>query len=512
MSSAALSNGLGRTFSSLAIYNYRVFWIGQLISISGTWMQTTAQAWLVLKLTDSSVALGTVTMLQFLPITLLTLFGGVLADRLPKRAVVFCTQSVAAAQALVLAILVLTNTVHLWQVYALALLLGVVNAFDNPTRQAFVGELVGKDHLRNAVALNSSLFNAARVVGPAAGGVIISTIGIGQAFLFNGISFIPVLVGLALMRPQDFYATGRPPRANVFRQVAEGVRYAVGAPDILLVLLLMAVVGTFGYNYTTILPLLAKYVLGTGAVGLGVLTSAVGVGSLVAALAVASARRISQAVLLGAAMVFSILLLLVGLSSWLPLTLLLLGLMGAVGIVFTSSANTRLQLTTPGELRGRVLSLYFLLFAGTTPLGGFLVGVLAARLGVQPTVVLMGAFCIAGVAAAAVFARARSQGARERQPSPSDHDDWTVGPTRGPSALPAGRRSSVLSLSRERGGGWRRSRRRMAAPPGVASRRATGLATARLACISDERYHTQGPCHSRLYNPDRFCYCRCNRF
>jgi len=413
-----MSNRLGRTFSSLTIYNYRVFWIGQLISLSGTWMQTTAQAWLVLKLTNSSVALGTVTMLQFLPITVLTLFGGVLADRLPKRAVLFCTQVVAMAQALVLAALVLTNTVQLWQVYALALLLGVVNAFDNPTRQAFVSELVGKDQLRNAVALNSSLFNAARVMGPAAGGVIISTVGIGQAFLFNGLSFIPVLAGLALMRPKDFYATAHPPRANVFRQVAEGVRYAVHTPDILLVLLTMAVVGTFGYNYTTILPLLARYVLGTGAVGLGVLTSAVGVGSLVAALAVASARRISQAVLLGAAMVFSILLLLVGLSSWLPLTLLLLGLMGAVGIVFTSSANTRLQLTAPGELRGRVLSLYFLLFAGTTPLGGFLVGVLAARLGVQPTVVLMGALCIVGVAAAAVFARVRSREARERRPSP----------------------------------------------------------------------------------------------
>jgi len=460
MSGATLSNRLGRTFSSLAIYNYRVFWIGQLISISGTWMQTTAQAWLVLKLTDSSVALGTVTMLQFLPITLLTLFGGVLADRLPKRAVVFCTQSVAAAQALVLAILVLTNTVHLWQVYALALLLGVVNAFDNPTRQAFVGELVGKDHLQNAVALNSSLFNAARVIGPAVGGVVISTIGIGQAFLFNGLSFIPVLIGLALMRPKDFFATAHPPRGNVFRQVAEGVRYAVGAPDILLVLLTMAVVGTFGYNYTTILPLLAKYVLHAGAVGLGVLTSAVGVGSLAAALAVASARRASEAILLSAAMIFSIMLVLVGLSSWLPLTLVLLGLMGGMGIVFTTGANTRLQLTAPGELRGRVLSLYFLLFAGTTPLGGLLVGVLAARLGVQPTVVLMGALCIAGVAAATVFARVRSQGSQERQPSPPPHADPSLGsaePTAQPSLPRSGERRRTAPLSppygRSAGGG-----------------------------------------------------------
>jgi MFS family permease len=400
----SIKSVVSRTFGSLAVYNYRLFWFGQLISLSGTWMQTTAQAWLVLELTNSPVALGTVTFLQFLPITLLTLFGGVFADRLPKREVLLITQSVSAVQAYLLAVLVLTNRIELWQIYVLALVLGIVNAFDNPTRQAFVSELVGKNRLQNAVALNSSLFNAARIVGPALAGIVITAVGIGQAFLLNGLSFLPVIGGLLLMRPEGFYPADRPERGNVLRQLWEGVQYAVRTPKIFLVLLTMGIVGTFGYNYTTILPLLAKYVLGTGAEGLGILTSAVGIGSLAAALAFASARRTSLAVLLGAGLVFSILLVLVGLSRWLPITLVLLVLMGAVGIIYTASSNTSLQLRSPGALRGRVMSFYFLLFAGTTPIGGFLVGVLTARIGVQPTIILMGSICLLGVALASLYA------------------------------------------------------------------------------------------------------------
>ena len=394
-----------RTFSSLAVYNYRVYWLGQLISISGTWMQTTAQAWLVLKLTNSPTALGTVTLLQFLPITLLTLFGGVLADRVPKRALIFCTQSVGALQALLLGILVVANLVQLWQIYLLALLLGIVNAFDNPTRQAFVAELVGRDRLQNAVALNSMLFNAARVVGPAVAGIVISAVGIGQAFLVNAASFLPVLVGLALMRPREFHAVPRPARGNVVGQLWAGIRYAVGTRDVALTLILVGILGTFGYNFTTVLPLLARYALHTGALGLGLLTSAVGIGSVIAALGVASARRTSQAVIFGAAATFSVVLALVGISNWLPLTLLLLVALGIASIVFSSSANTRLQMSSPDELRGRVMSLYFLLFAGTTPIGGMLVGILAAHAGVQPTVVMLGMACLLGVAGTALYVR-----------------------------------------------------------------------------------------------------------
>jgi MFS family permease len=409
----SIKSVVSRTFGSLAIYNYRLFWFGQLISLSGTWMQTTAQAWLVLELTNSPVALGTVTFLQFLPITLLTLFGGVLADRLPKREVLLITQSVSAVQAYLLAVLVLTHRIELWQIYVLAVLLGIVNAFDNPTRQAFVSELVGKNRLQNAVALNSSLFNAARIVGPALAGIVITAVGIGPTFLLNGLSFLPVIGGLMLMRPEGFYPADRPEQGNVLQQLWEGIQYAARTPKIFLVLLTMAIVGTFGYNYTTILPLLAKYVLGAGAEGLGILTSAVGIGSLAAALAFASARRTSLAVLLGAGLVFSILLVLVGFSRWLPVTLVLLVLMGAIGIIYTASSNTSLQLRSPGALRGRVMSFYFLLFAGTTPIGGFLVGVLTARIGVQPTIILMGGICVVGVALASLYAWLTQSGSSE---------------------------------------------------------------------------------------------------
>ncbi|HVA91685.1 MAG TPA: MFS transporter [Chloroflexota bacterium] len=395
---------LSRTFGSLAIYNYRLFWFGQLISLSGTWMQTTAQAWLVLKLTNSPVALGTVTMLQFLPITMLTLFGGVLADRLPKRTVIIGTQSTAAAQALLLAFLVLSNQVHVWEIYALALVLGIVNAFDNPTRQAFVAEMVGPEQLQNAIALNSSLFNAARIIGPAMGGLVITTVGIGQAFLINGLSFFPVLAGLALMRPAEFFATPHLARGKMLRQLAEGLRYVRSTPDVLLTMIAVGVLGTFGYNFTTILPLIAKYVLHGGAGDLGLITSAMGVGSLAAALGVAGARQASLKVLLSAATFFSLMLILVGLSSWLPVTLILLLVLGVMSIIFSASANTRVQLSTPAHLRGRVMSLYFLLFAGTTPLGAGAVGLLAARLGVQAAIVLMGSMCVIGVGIAAGLA------------------------------------------------------------------------------------------------------------
>lgn len=419
---------LHQTFSSLAIYNYRVYWLGQLVSISGTWMQTTAQAWLVLKLTNSPTALGTVTLLQFLPITILTLFGGVLADRVPKRTLVFCTQSIGALQALVLGLLVVTNQVQLWQIYLLAVVLGTVNAFDNPTRQAFVAELVGRAQLQNAVALNSMLFNAARVVGPAAAGIVISAVGIGQAFLVNAASFLPVLVGLLLLRSRDFYAVPRPSRGNVFRQVRAGIRYAVHTPDVALTLMMVGILGTFGYNFTTVLPLLARYTLHAGSIGLGLLTSAVGVGSVIAALGVASAQRTSQTVILGAALLFSVVLALVGVSTWLPLTLGLLVILGIASITFSSSANTRLQMSAPDELRGRVMSLYFLLFAGTTPFGGMLVGVLAARFGVQPTVVTLGTLCLMGAAGAALFVRRR---AHSKGPRPAQESKPAV-------ALPAG--------------------------------------------------------------------------
>lgn len=399
-----ISRRLGRTFDSFAVFNYRVFSFGQIISLCGTWMQTTAQGWLVLKLTNSAVALGTVVGLQYLPIALFTLFGGVLADRLPKRTVLLGTQSLAALQAALLATLVLSNRVQLWQVYALALLLGLIQAFDSPTRQAFVSELVGRDRLQNAVALNSTIFNTARIVGPALAGIVISVIGIGQAFLFNTLSFLPVIAALLLLRTGELHVSARPARENVFRQVGQGIRYAVRTPSLFIILLALAIIGTLGYNYPIFLPLLARFVLHAGAAGLGLLTSAVGLGALAGAVVMASARSATQRRVLVAGFLFSVLLISVGLSHFLPLTLLLLASMGGAGIVYTSSTNTRLQTQTPGPLRGRVMSLFLLLGAGTTPVGGLIVGVFSAWFGVQPTIVLMGLGCLVGVIAVVAYA------------------------------------------------------------------------------------------------------------
>lgn len=392
----AAPRNLGDTFAALRIRNFRLFWFGQLISLSGTWMQTIGQAWLVLTITQSPFAVGTVTTLQFLPITFLVLFGGVFADRVPKRGFLVGTQSAAMLQALVLGVLVSTGAVRIWHIYLLALALGVNNAFDNPTRQAFVPELVGRDLVTNAVALNSTLFNAARIVGPAIGGVTIATIGIDGTFYLNAVSFIPVIVALLMIRPAELFPVTRG-EGKLFEQLREGLNFAYRTPQVMLILIVLFFIGTFGYNFSTALPLLAKFVLNVGSVGFGVMTAVLGVGSLLAALAIAYTRRAGERQILLGGGFFSVLLILVGLSHWFALTLPLLVLLGFASIVFTASANTRLQLLTPGHLRGRIMSLYVLLFAGTTPIGAFLLGNAAERIGVQRAVVLFGAISALGV-------------------------------------------------------------------------------------------------------------------
>src|SRR6476660_2685495 len=247
-----------QTFRALRNRNYRLYYIGQSISLCGTWMQTIAQAWLVLQITDSKVALGTVTMLQFLPITIFVLFAGVIADRVPKRNFILVTQALAMSQAVVLTVLVVSGRIELWQVYVLAFVLGLANAFEQPTRQAFVVEMVGKEDLMNAVALNSGMFNAARLVGPAIGGFVIATVGVKAAFLLNGVSFIPVIVGLLLMNTSKFYKMNRCPdqgRVHPSAELKEGLSYAFRTPAVLLIVILVGIIGTFGYNFTVMLPL-----------------------------------------------------------------------------------------------------------------------------------------------------------------------------------------------------------------------------------------------------------------
>lgn len=394
---------LTRGFSALAVRNYRLFWIGQLISFTGSWMQRTAQDWLVIQLTHSPFALGVVTVCQFLPITLLSLVGGVITDRWPKRQLLLVTQTAALLQAAVFTALVATGTIQIWHVYILAAVQGLINALDNPTRQAFVPELVGRAHLVNAIALNSMLFNGARVMGPAVAGLLIAQFGIAPALGLNAVSFLAVIAGLLMMDTNTMAAVPKMPSGPVGRRLLEGLGYVWHTPPVLLVMLLMASIGTFGYNFSVVLPLVAGFLLKTDAAGFGGLSAFLGLGSLIAALTTAYARQVTRRRLVASAALFSLLLGAVALSAHFALTALLLMALGGAGVLFTTSANTLLQLTVPNELRGRVMSLYILLFAGTTPIGGFLIGTLSSTLGVVWALLICAGLCLAGVAGALLY-------------------------------------------------------------------------------------------------------------
>jgi MFS family permease len=364
-----------QTFSSLRIRNFRLYFIAQLISVSGTWMQSVAQAWLVLHLTGSGVDLGIVVGLQFLPMLLLGPFGGLVADRTNKRRLLFVTQSAGGLLALVLGILVVTDTVVLWQVYLLALMLGVVNLFDNPARQTFMMEMVGRDDLPNAVSLNTVVMNASRVVGPAIGGVIITVFGLGICFFVNAASYVAVIIGLAMMRVVELHRTEPVERAK--GQVRDGFRYVWRTPALRNVLLAVALIGIFAYNFTVTLALLAKVTFHGGAGTYAVLTSCMGAGAIVGGLLTAHRSRPTPRLLQVLALVFGGLLAAVALAPTLVAAGLLIALMGAASIGFIATANATLQLTADPGMRGRVMALYAMAFLGTTPIGAPLVGAIA---------------------------------------------------------------------------------------------------------------------------------------
>lgn len=392
------------TLRSLHHRNYRLFWMGQLLSLVGTWMADVGLAWLVLDLSDSSVQLGAVMTVRFAPTLLFSLFGGVLADRIPKRRILVVAQSLLLVQALALAALTSAGTITMALVFILAAVRGLADAAEMPTRQAFVVELVGPADVQNAVALNSTLFNTARIVGPAIGGVVISTLGVAACFWLNAASFLPVLVSLALMRPREFHPVARPGSGSVMRKLGEGIRYAAHTPDVALILGLVAFIGTFGYNFTVMLPLLARYEYGTGPQGLARLTSALGVGSLIAAVYAASRGRPTRRAVVAGAGGFGVLLLLVGLVPGERAGIILLAGVGLFGIFFHTTANSRLQLIVPGELRGRVMAIYITLFVGVTPIGSMLLGTLAAHGGIRLAVVEVAGACLVGIAGGLLFA------------------------------------------------------------------------------------------------------------
>ncbi len=371
---------LRRTFRSLSNRNYRLFMVGQLVSLSGTWMQSIAQAWLVLRLTGSGTALGLVVALQFLPVLLFGPFGGVIADRFPKRRLLVLTQSIALTQAATLGVLVVTGTVELWMVYAMAALFGIVTAVDNPARQTFVLEMVGPANLTNAITLNSVVVNAARIVGPAIAGVLIAVVGIGICFLLNAASYVAVIVALLLMRAADLDPA--PTQARAKGQLRAGFAYVRRTPQLLVPLVMMAIIGTLSYEFTVVLPLVAERTFGGGAGTFGIMTSAMGVGAVIGGLATAGrSREPSDRSLVQAASIFGVVILGAALAPFLWLEVLVLVLVGAASINVLATGNTTLQLRAAPEMRGRVMALWAVAFLGTTPVGGPIIGFISEHAG-----------------------------------------------------------------------------------------------------------------------------------
>lgn len=366
--------------------NYRLFFGGQIVSLTGTWMQSVAQGWLVLRLTDSPGWLGVVAAAMSVPALLFSLPAGTLADRLPRRSVLVTTQTCAMLLALTMALLTFSGRIQVWHIILLAALLGVVNAFDAPTRQAFTIEMVGRDDLLNAIALNSSMFNTARTLGPAVAGIVVATVGEATAFLVNGLSYTAVIVSLLLIRLPPFTP---PPRTRQGQQLREGLGYAAREPVVRMLLLAVGSMMLFGFAYFHLLPVFARDVLHTDARGLGALSASQGAGALLAALLLAqfSTQMPRGRVLTGAALLFPLFLIGFTMARSLPLAMLLLALIGWSGVTSLALANTLIQTLVPDELRGRVLSIYTMLLLGLGPLGALIVGGIAQIVGQVPLVV-----------------------------------------------------------------------------------------------------------------------------
>jgi MFS family permease len=364
-----------RMFGALALRNYRLYFTGQTISVSGTWMQTVALGWLVLQITGSGVAVGTTLAMQFVPVLVAGPWGGVIADRFDKRHLLYATQVSAGALALVLGLLTLTGAVELWMIYLLAFGLGCSTVVDNPARQTFVFQMVGRERLANAVSLNSVVMNVSRVVGPAIGGVLIATVGLSTCFFVNAASYLAVILALSLMRTSELGPSVITPRAK--GQLREGFRYVWRTPALRTPLLMMAAIGTLSYEFQVLLPLMAKFEFDSGAGGYAALTAAMGAGSVIGGLITARQKRSTPQLLTGSAIVFGALVIATSLMPSQETAMVALVLTGAVSISFIVMSNTTLQFASEPEMRGRVMALFAVAFLGSTPIGGPIVGAIA---------------------------------------------------------------------------------------------------------------------------------------
>ncbi len=412
-----MANRLARRFPAFGYRDYRLYWVGQLVSISGRWMQTVAQAWLVVDVLDATpFQLSLITGIQFAPILLFGLFAGVVADRVPKRNLLIATQVAMAALASILAVLVATGTVALWHVFLLALGLGIANAFDMPARHAFVSEMVDRSAVMNAVALNSAVFNSGRIIGPAIAGVLLAAFGPAICFTINALSFIAVIVALVRMRIRP---VARPPTGSPLARLREGLGYVRATPDILRPILLVGTIGVFGMNFNVWLPLLTRESFAAGATTFGLLYAAMGIGSLSGALVLAAfgespnrARMYLTGLILGAAelaLAFA-----AAVPVGIALAMVCLAGVGFATTSTTATANTIVQTTASDELRGRVMAVYSTVFAGTIPFGALFAGAIAGRFGAPTSVALGGAVVAAGAVTIGVLERGRAaRAARE---------------------------------------------------------------------------------------------------
>jgi len=411
---------LPRGLAAFRHRDYRIFWFTQLGSLTGTWMQGLAQSWLILTLTNSPLQLGLVNVLQFGPTLLLGLPAGVVADRVPKRRLLVATQASALVVTGLLAVVVAAGRVEIWHIYAAALGLGMVNAFDMPTRQAFVSDMVGKDDLMNAISLNSALFNTTRVLGPALAGLLYGAFGAAVCFVLNAASYVPVVLGLLAMRTSGAPAPeAAADEASAVDRLREGFRYVRATPAVLLPIVLVGVIATFGMNFNVWVPLLAKNEFAVGADGFGFLLAALGLGSLAGALVLAFAgRRPSRRRMLAAAAAFGAFELGLAAAAFghLPVVAAV-AFLAAAGFAMSTAmalANTTVQGTAPNALRGRVMSIYMTVFAGTAPLGALVAGIAADTLGTPASVALGGA-----VVVVAALALGAVRGATRPAPVPA---------------------------------------------------------------------------------------------
>jgi MFS family permease len=401
------------TFRSLHNRNYRLFFGGQLVSLVGTWMQTVALAWLVLKITHSPAQVGLIVAVQFVPTLLFGIHGGLVADRFDKRRVLLTTQALFLVQAVALSAVAVAGVATLPVLYGLALVLGAITAVDNPARQAFVAEMVPSEDVPNAVGLNSAMFNTARIVGPAIGGILIVLVGTTTCFMVNAVSFVAVIAVLVAMRPAEFFRGVPVPRQK--GALREGLRYTWEEPSLRLVMLMVALIGTLAMNFSVLLPVLAKQVFDGSAATFGMLSAVIGVGSLFGALAVASRGTPTVRVLSGAAAVFGVAMLLDAVAPTLGFEVPFLVLTGAASVAFFATANAMLQLKSRPELRGRVLAIYLFLFLGSTPIGGPVVGWISGQWSARWGLAVGGVACL--VAAVLAVPGVREARVHLRRPS-----------------------------------------------------------------------------------------------